>query len=288
MAVQSGKGMIVVYKTEGASFNTVPGDSGARRLRFNGPSPGLNLSRADIQSGESRGDRLTPLGRKGSRSVGGSYGLDVSIGELDILLPAIMQANYVSAVELSQADFTTLEVTNTSTLVGGGDFIDKGVRVGDVFRLGGMTQTDNNDINLRVKTVVAATIVVHGAPLTVETADSTFTLTILKKLTNPVAGSLVRSSYWIEQYGDIIDLSVQYGGNRMNTLTLRGSPDGMATCDIGFVGASVTPLGTGDSPFYTTPTLGSTDPLTFVDANLSLGGVDLAIATGFELNINAN
>ena len=68
MAIQSGKGIIVVYKVEG-TFNTVPPSAaGGRRLRFNGPSPGMNLSRADIQSGESRGDRLTPLGRKGEPS----------------------------------------------------------------------------------------------------------------------------------------------------------------------------------------------------------------------------
>ena len=62
----------------------------------------------------------------------------------------------------------------------------------------------------------------------------------------------------------------------------------MATGDVSFVGASVLPLASGSSPFYTTPTLGSTDPLTFVDASLSLGGTDLAVATGFELNLNAN
>lgn len=289
MAIQSGKGMIVVYKAE-TTFNTVPGvASGARRLRFNGPSPGLNLSRADIQSNESRGDRLTPLGRKGSRSVGGQYGIDVSIGELDILLPAIMQVAYVAAVTFGQAELTSLEVTDSSTLVaGGGSFITEGVRVGDVIRLTGMDDPLNNDINLRVKTVSASTIVTHGALLTVDAADVTFTMTILKKATNPAAGSLVRSSYWIEQYGDIIDVSAQFGGNRVNTLAFRGGPDSMATCEVGFVGASVTPLVAGSSPFYTTPTLGGTDPLTFVDANLSLGGVDLGVATGFELNLNAN
>ena len=269
MAIQSGKGIIVVYKVEG-SFNTVPASAaGGRRLRFNGPSPGMNLSRADIQSGESRGDRLTPLGRKGSRSVGGSYGLDVSIGELDILLPAIMQTTYVAAVVFDNTDVTSLEITNTSTMVNaGGSFLDEGVRVGDVIRLTGMSDVLNNDINLRVKTVASGTIVTHGALLTVQAADTSFTLTILKKATNPVAGSLVRSSYWIEQYADIIDLTAQFGGNRVNTIAFRGSPDGMATCDIGFVGARVTPPPGGDSPLYPTPTLGGPDPLTFAAAHL--------------------
>jgi len=284
MANQTGRNMYVAFKVE-AAFNTVPDPvTGAEKMRIN-PSPGLKLARPSIQPGEVRGDMLTPMGRLGSRAVSGSYSGDLYVNAWDTLLAAVLRSTWVAAVAITEAAMTSITTTTNTIVAAGGSWLTQGVRTGDLVRLTGHSTAANNDKNLRVVSVTTDTITVPAGELTLDAgADSAFTLTILKKLMN--GATPVRNTYYIEQCYQDIDQSQVFGGCRCVGFTLRGQPDGMATVEFRFLGASMTDVATGSSPVYTSPTLNTNTGLVFTDAKLSLDGTDIVIATAFELNVN--
>jgi len=286
MAKQTGKNMYVAFKVE-TVFDQIHGTlTGAEKLRIN-PSPGLNMTRPTIKPGEIRSDLMTQMPRLGSRSVAGNYNCDLSINSFDTIFEAVLRATWVAAVAITQATMTSITTTTSTIVAAGGSWITQGVRVGDVVRLTDHDTVANNNINLVVKSVVAATITVVGTPLTIDAgADNTFTLTILKKLKNATVP--VRRSFYIEEYNQDIDQSEGYGGCRWSGFTLRGGPDTMATIELRAVGASQAGFAIGDSPLYDTPTLRTDIGLVMVDAGIYRDGVALATCTSFELNCDLN
>ena len=282
---QLGQNVLVAYKVE-ATFDTAPGDTGGTRFRLN-PSPGLEMSKALITPGEVRADMLTPSSRHGSRTVQGSYSADLSIGTFDAILEAVMRSTWTAAVAITQTAMTSITTTTSTIVAAAGSWLTEGVRVGDVVRLTDHATTANNNLNLRVTAVTATTITVAGTPLTLDaTPDTSFTLTILKKLAN--ASTPTRRSFYLEQYEQDLDLSTVFGGCRFGGFTLNGGPDSMATLDVPVVGASMNTLATGTSPYYTSPTLTSTQGLTFADAVIRFNGADIATLTGFQLTYTIN
>jgi len=283
MANQTGRNMYVALKAE-STFNTEPSPlTGAEILRIN-PSPGLKQARPPITPGEVRKDMLTPMARLGSRSVSGSYAGDLYVNAWDTLIGAVLRATWTAAVALTSSEMTSITTTTSTIVAAGGSWLTEGVRVGDIVRLTGCTTTANNNINLRVTGVTTSTITVAGTPLTADaSADSGFTLTILRKISNPTTP--VRTSYYIEQYYQDIDQSQLFGGCRVVGMTLRGQPDGMATVEFRFLGASMT-TETSSAPVYDTPTLNTENALVFTDALIGLDGTDITTLTAFELNVN--
>lgn len=282
MPGQTGMNVLVAFKEE-LTFNVPPDPAGAERLRLN-PAPGLTLAMPTILPGELREDLLTPIGRLGSRSVGGNYPCDLSVNSFDTVLEACLRGTFAAAVPLTSAEMTSITTTTFEIVAAAGSWITEGVKVGDVVRLTGATETANNDINLLVAAVTASTITVQGTPLTVDAgADAGFTLTILKKLVQPAIPT--KRSFTIEEYMIDIDQSSVFGGNRFDGFTLTGTPDGMAIIDFPVVGASIDPLATIDSPFFTDPTLSESIGLVFVDAQIRLAGAALIDATAFSLTM---
>lgn len=291
MAQQTGQNLLVAIKEE-VTFNAAPGATGADRLRLNA-SPGLSLARPAIRPGEIRADLLQPIGRLGSRSVGGSYNVDLSVDAgLDLIWQALQRGTFAAAVAITTAEVTSIAITASNTITGtGGDWLSEGLRVGDVFRLTGSANSANDNISLTVLTVTATVITCAGngtlTPLTDDAGpDSAYTLTILKKLANPAAPT--RRTFYIEEHYQDIDESLVFGGSKFATATIRGGPDAMATAEFGVVGASQSRVLTASAPFYTTPTLGANPGLVFVDAQILLGGVPLVTATAFELTMGLN
>jgi hypothetical protein len=283
MAFQTGKNISVRSYVE-ATFDTAPGVGTSETIRLT-PSPGLSLQRPRIESQEIRSDGLTPKARLGSRSITGSYNGEISATSFDSWLEAVMRGTYTAAVAITETEMTSITTTTSTIVAAAGSWITEGVRVGDVVRLTGHAQTANNDINLIVSAVSATTITVVGTPLVADaSADLTFTLTILKKLINPATPT--ERTFYIEEYYQDIDQSNLFGGCKIDGFTIRGTPDGMATIEFRVVGASMSPQDTGSSPYYTSPTTTTTAALVFADAQLSIDGTAVAIATAFELNAN--
>lgn len=280
---QTGKNVQVNFNEE-SSFNTDPGTSGGERLRVT-RSPGLAMDRPLINSEEVRSDMLTTMARLGSRSVPGSYNGELSEGSYDTVLEAIMRGTWVAAVEITETEMTSITTTTSEIVAAAGSWITEGVRVGDVVVLTGHSTAANNDLNLRVTAVTASTITVAGTPLTTDaSADSSFTLTILKKLTNPATPT--RRSFWFEQHYADIDESALFGGVRFGRVRLSGGADSMAAIEIGVLGASQQTADGASAPHFTSPTTYTTDPLTFVDAALRIGGEELTVLTGIDVTLD--
>lgn len=277
---QTGKNIQVNFEVEG-TFNVNPAGTG-KRLLLNA-SPGLTMTRPDIQPGTIRADQLTPMGRLGSRSVGGSYDGDVTVGAFDEFWEAVSRGTFVAAVVITQSEMTSITTTATTIVAAAGSWITEGVKVGDIVRLTNHSTAANNNINLRVVTVTASTLTLGGtAPLTVDAApDATFELTILKKVSQPAVP--VERTFHIEEYNVEIDQSELFGGCKCDGFTITGTPDNMAVVTFPFVGASVDPLATGSSPNWASPTVPSNLGLLFLDATIRLNGVDVATPTAFEI-----
>lgn len=286
MAFQTGRNVLVAYKPE-VTFNLAPSAGSGFRFRPNA-SGGLKLARATIQPNEIRSDGQTSMGRYGSRSVSGGYSADLSVGTFDTLIEAAMRGTWVAAVPITQATTfggsaaLTSVTTGANTIVAAaGSWILQGVRVGDVIRPTGLPDAANNSRNLRVTGVtaliitVAETLIVNAAP------DTSFTITISKKLSQPAVP--VRRSFTFEEYDQDVDLTEQYTGVRISSMHITGAPDGMCTIEFGGVGADMTPLTTGTSPFFTAPALSTSIALTIADASIRYAGADIVTLTAFDL-----
>lgn len=280
MAFQTGRNVLVAYKAE-TTFNVPPGVvTGGYRFRPN-PGGGLKLSRAIIQPNEVRADGQTSMGRLGSKSVSGGYSADASVGTFDPLLEAVLRGTWTAAVAITQATMTSITTGANTIVAAAGSWLTQGVRVGDVVRLTGHSTAANNSRNLRVTGVTALIITVAETLIVDAVADTTFTLTISKKLTMPAVP--VRRSFTFEKYDQDLDLTEQATGVRVSSVKVTGQPDGMCILEFGLVGADLIPLATGTSPFYTAPTLTSTIALTLADATIRFGGADIATLTSFEV-----
>jgi hypothetical protein len=284
MPFQSAKNVSIKLKEESV-FKTSPGVSGSTAVRFIG-SQGLNLTAADIRSQEARPDGLSTMGRSGSKQVGGGYTAEVSVGSHDVLYEAAMRGTWAVSLELDQVDVTSITTTTTTIVAASGSWVSLGIRAGDVVRLANHSSAGNNDRNLRVVSVTATTITVADTLTLNASADTSFTLTRLKKLLNPATPT--KRTFTVEQTNEDIDGSQLFNGCRIVGFKITGTPDGMAQVEFTVLGAKQTVLEGVDSPYFTSPTTYNTDPLVFSDAKVLLGGTDIENATQFELTYAIN
>lgn len=279
---QTARNVLVAFGLE-STFNTPPAAGVGKRFRPNGSS-GLKLSRATIAPNEIRADGQTSMARLGSKSVGGGYVGDLSLGTFDDLLQAALRGTWTAAVAGTQATGGLTSVTTTANAIvaSAGSFITAGFRVGDIARFTNLTDAANNNRNLRITSVSALTLGVAETLVVNAVADSAFNFTIAKKLVQPAVP--VRRSLTFEEYDADVDLTEQATGCRISSLKISGQPDGMCLIEFGIVGADLTALTTGTSPFYTAPTLTTSIALTLADATIRYGGADIATLTSFEMS----
>ena len=281
MALQTGKATRVMYKAESTIGVTATGTAGYEFRKNSGG--GLQLSRAAITANEVRSDGKTSMGRLGSKSVGGSFSADLSVGSFDGLLEAVMRGTWSTATTITEATAALTSITTdaTSIVAAAGSWITAGMRVGDVFRLTGHAETANNSKNLRVSAGTTLTLSVVAALVANVTADTAFTVTRAKKLVQPTTP--VRRSFTFEEYNIDVDLSKVASGCRISSMKISGQPDGMAMIEFGIVGLDLEPYAAGDSPHLTSTTLSSTTALTWLDASIKVGSADRTTLTSFEI-----
>jgi hypothetical protein len=284
MSGQPGKNHVVAFKAESV-FNTPVSGAGATQFRF-APSSGLSLKRAEIVDPEVRKDGMSSPSRLGSKAVAGSYVGTLSQATFEGLFAAVLRANttWTAAVAITQATMTSITTTTSTIVAAAGSWITQGVRVGDIVVLTGHATTANNSRNLRVTAVSASTITVAETLTTDASPDTTFTLTIQRKVTNPA--TLVRTSFTVEEYSSDLDDSELFSGCRVSSIKLSFGTDAMVQVEIGFVGANMTIPGTAASPNFTSPTLTTTVGLVAVDSTLRLNGADVTNLTSLEVTFD--
>lgn len=280
MANQTAANVLVAIKRE-TTTGTAATATGATQLRIT-DSPGMEFSRAQIQSNEKRSDGFMTMGRLGTKSAQGSYNAEVSVGgATDIFLEAVMRSTWATSTAITFASVTSI-TTGTNEVVGSGDWVSAGIRVGDIFRLSNHSTTANNDKNLQVTAVSSGTISVPAGSLTADaTADSTGTLTILKKLK---AGTTpTRYSHTVEQYDRDIDMSQLFLGCRVTGVTISMQPDANVTATYTLMGLDHTILDSASSPWFSNPSLTTGLGLVTADAKILKDGVEVTTFTGLEL-----
>lgn len=277
---QTNSNILVALKRE-ASIGVAAGAAGGTQMRIT-DSPGLELSRAQIQSAEKRADLLKTMGRLGGKSVSGSYNSELTVGgATDLLFESILRNNF--AAILSTALGATDGTTTASTIVRAtGSWLTDGYRVGDVVTITGDSTSANNNLRLRVVGVSATTLTLAGTPLTANATARAFTVTRLKKLITST--SPVRHSYSVEQYDKDIDASELFLGCRLVGMSLNFQPNGMATVQYTFAGLNRDVLGTAASPYFTTPALTTGLGLVADDSAIRYNGAEVATFTGFSLD----
>ena len=285
MADQTSSNVIVALLAE-VTTGVVATTTGAERMRIIG-SPGLTYKRAIIQSQEKRTDGTKQFGRLGGKSVDGSFNSELTVGgAIDSMLEAVMRSTWVAAVAIDNTDMTSITTTTTTIIAAAGSWITEGVRVGDIVRLTGHSTAANNDINLRVITVTASTLTIAGtAPLTANAvADTSFTLTILKKIVTNTAGP-TRQSFSVDQYDQDIDLSELFLGCRVTGVRLSFRPGAFVQAQFTMVGLDRTQLATGTSPHFISPTVTTGLGLVADDSAIFYNGAAVANFTGFDLDL---
>jgi hypothetical protein len=263
---------------------------GAIGLRLT-DSPGLVLGRNAIQSGEHRANKIRRAGRHGSRTVTGSYNLELTVGgAVDDISEAAVRGTWSAALPITTAGAfagATLTVAtaggNSTITASAGSFLTAGIRVGDMVTPSGMTQAANNR-RLRVSAVTALVLTFNGVVLTAEGPSAGWTITRMKKLITP-STSPTDYAYTIEQYNADIDRSELFIRNRVSNLAISMRPNAIATFVPSFVGMDRNPIVPASAPWFTSASVTSGEPLVADDAAVFLNGAVIAKLSGFDLTL---
>jgi hypothetical protein len=104
--------------------------------------------------------------------------------------------------------------------------------------------------------------------------------------TNTLVPGITRRSYTIETYEQDIDGSVLSKGARFGGLRLSGAPDEPVHIEypVAFIDQEV--LASGASPFYTSPTLTTTDYMVATDAVITIDGSPVLNLTSFDFTLD--
>lgn len=283
---QTAANILVALKRQ-PTLGTPPGDTGGVRLRIT-DSPGLVGQFHTAQSQEKRADGLTTRPRQGTKFCDGSYNFDLSAGGgHDVFLEALMRSTFSAAATRTydnSAGLTSLEITQTNEITQVGSTTLVGVIfVGDIIYLTNMSTAANNNINLLVTGVTATVVTVAGTPLTVQAADIACEMIRRKRV--HTATTPTRVAHYIEQYDQDIDLSQVFDHVRVTGMRLSFRPDEPITGSWNLMGADWSDLATGTSPYYTSPTLTSTEVLVTGDGVLVYDGAVVATFTGLDFDI---
>lgn len=284
MAYQSGRNILVAYKPE-VTFGILPdGAAGSKVFRPNGG--GINLTKEPIQSNEIRRDGQMTRGRHGSRSVGGSFPGDLSLGTYDDFIEAVFRGTFAAELVVNEASagLTSITTTANTIVASAGSWITAGLRVGDVIRLTNHATAANNSRNLRIVGLTASTITVAEVLTANAVADAAFTITRPKKL---LMGTVPRS-FSVEEREIDIDGSEVFTGCRVGQMQLQLQPNGMAVVTFTLAGQDMQVKTGGDSPYFADPAATTSIGMTAVEAMIRLGSEDVLDVTAVDLTINLN
>lgn len=279
MGFQTGRNIAVSFAPE--TTYGEPALPGAAAKNFRPNSGALSLTKEPIRSGENRRDGQMTRGRHGSRSVGGSYVGDLSLGTYDDLLAAIFRGSFDPGLNIAGLGLTADPAAKTITRAAGSWLAD-GIRVGDVIRAGGFTTAANNGKNLRVTSVTATVLGVDYVPAAVGAAENGVSIIRPKKL---LMGTMPRS-LTIEEAELDIDASEVFTGCRVGQFALRLAPNGMATVTFTVVGQDMDLEEGAASPYFTNVISTSSLGMTAVEAKLRLGDMDVLDLTALDLSVN--
>jgi hypothetical protein len=284
---------MTVYQSQSAGYSafkvqsalgSIASGAGATTLRQSGGT-GLELAKAAIESNEVRSDGMRSRGRHGSQDTKGDWTAQLSIDSHNAIVEAIMRDTIdATALTLTQTDFTSLAIASNVVTLGSGNPATLGLRVGDVIRFTNLSAAGDNSINCRIISMTSTTFTV-AETLTDMGADTSCTITRPKKLIQ--SGTVVKRYFTLEDYFTDIDQSVVAQDFVWGSIKFSMGTDGIIMADPGGIGTgNISVKATGSSPYFTSPSVGTSTPLAVVDATIRVNGADVVDLTSFDLTLD--
>lgn len=287
MAIQSNVTTELRYGVE-ASLGTQSVAAGQLLRRT---TSSLALTKDSYQSNEVRPDQQVSDMRHGVRRVGGGFSGELSTKTYDDMFEALLRGTWATGTTITQATGAMSSATLAAASGSGqgtftasaGSFLTAGLRVGDVFRVTGLSSNLNK--NFRILSLTATVLTVTPSPVT-QAAQTTWSIIVQgKKL---VTGLVQRSFTFEHNYPDI-DVSELFTGCRIGDGQIALPPTGMATVNFGVMGQQMAVLSGASSPVFASPTAAGTQGiLAAVGGSLSAAGAPSALITGLDLNVTNN
>ena len=279
MTLQSNVNVSVRYAPE-----TTFGTAGTSAQVLRRVSSSLNLTKDVFTSNEVRSDQQVFDLRHGVRRVAGGIQGELSTQSWDDFIEAALRGTWASGGTGGNANLTSLAVSGSAFVAGGGSFITQGFKVGDVVRLSGFSHA-NVGKNFRITALTALNMTVFPAPAAM-TAQTTFTIAVAgKKVTTGVQ----KRSFTIEQNYPDSDFSELFLGCRIGSMSLGLPPSGMATVGFDFQGKDGQNLAAPSAPYFASPTAQTaTGILAGLNGSLLIDGAASAIVTGLDLQVQNN
>lgn len=258
----------------------------------------LNVVKETYQSNEMRADRQIADFRHGVQSIEGSLSGELSPGTYRHFMAAILRKAWVAAPKSGAESDVTAAVTTgaagTFTSASTATFLTDGLKVGDVIRWTGWTTTGagNNGRNFLITALtekVMTGVMLDGLPVVEKIAGDPVTATgVGSKVWTPTTGH-TEDWFSLEHHYSDLDLSEVFYDVKVNSMSIKLPPSGIAGIDIGLMGLNYSNKAAGESPYFTKVLPAATGgALAAVNGALYVQGVKVALLTGLDINIAAN
>ncbi len=267
----------------------VPANGAGGMILWTSGGQGGQLTKQAVQSTIVRHDAQQLRGRHGSRRTAGVYNSEMAIGRADPVWEALMRSAWSAAdLTITPADMTSVTTTANTIVAAAGDWIAKGLRIGNVIRATGLPDAANNDQNLRIVALTATVITVAETLIVNAVADMTFSIIRPGRvLINGAAGALSRSYFTIEEYEYDLDSSEVFPDCRWSRGVIRMQPDGLLDTEYSWTGTGLMDTATGaDAPVFTDPTDPTNISLAATEAVIRMGGEDILDLTSFDITLD--
>jgi hypothetical protein len=258
MPIASGIAKQVRYKKE-ATFGVAPGATLAQLLRR--VESNLNLEKDTYSSNELRSDYQISDFRHGMRKSNGTIKGEFSAKTYADFIGSALRRDFAAVTPVTGASVTIA----LGSLVNGvqqytitraaGSFLTDGVKSGDVVRLSvgtlNVANINKNFFVISLTATVLTGIPLNGVAMVAEGPIASTTITVIGKKTFVPTTGHTDQSYAIEHWFADAALSELYLGCKVSSLDISLPPSGMATIDVGLMGAGG--LTTNTSAYYTSP-----------------------------------
>jgi Phage tail tube protein len=273
--------VIVEELTEGVS--PVSGGKTLRRV-----SSDLALNKDSYESQEILVSQQLRDARHGVRRPQGTFAGQISPGSFNDFWQGILRNTFIVGSSVGPGSITFVAAAGTFTAAGS-TWLTGGIRKHDVVRMSGASapNTALNGVNLRVTAITATVLTVALSDLPTGLTDGVLaTLTVAvpgKKIMIPATGALFKS-YSIEHFFSDISVSELFLGCKFGQTAIALPATGLVTFSTQIIGINMVE---GVTRQLTTPAAAtSSSSLAAVDGKLRYNGVDLAVVTGLNMQLN--
>jgi hypothetical protein len=269
------------------TYGLIPSAAAAQLLRR--VTSTTDLSKDVYQSNEIRPDMQIADYRHGVRRIKGTLTGELSPKTYSDPLSAMLKRDFTAGVSAVAASITIAGSAGAWTATrAAGSYLTDGFKVGDVIRLSvGTFNAANINKNLMITALtalVATCIVLNASVLVAEGPITGSTVAVQGKKTWIPPTGQTDISYALEHWFGDISQSEVFSGVKFDKVAINLPPTGMATVAFDTIGQNIT---TAAVRYFTSPTaITATGVVAAVNGILLVNGVQQAVVTGLQLNID--